>query len=97
MLTKKDKIYLKSASHELKPMVIIGKDGVSQNVIESLNQVLKTKELVKVSILKTYDGLEKKELADLLAQTTNSEVILIIGRVITLYKKNKDINAYGIK
>ncbi len=97
MLNKKDKYMLRAKSNGLQPVVIIGKDGLSVNTINSINDVLRTKELVKISILKTYVGLEKKELADLIASTTNSEVIHIIGRTITIYKKNNEKNAYEIK
>lgn len=97
MLNKKDKYYLRNKANVLKPIVIIGKDGLTSNTIASINDVLRTKELIKVSILKTFSGLEKKELAELIASTTNSEVILVIGRVIVLYRKNVEINAYGIK
>ncbi len=97
MLNKKDKYYLRNKANALKPIVIIGKDGLTSNTIASINDVLRTKELIKISILKTFNGLEKKELAELIASTTNSEVILVIGRVIVLYRKNVEINAYGIK
>ena len=56
---------------------------------------LNKRELIKISILKTYTELPVKELAELLASSTTSEIINIIGRTIVLYKKNPDINAYG--
>ena len=95
MLKKKKKNQLKKAATNLKPVVLIGKDGITQNVIQSIQQVIKKQELIKISILKTYSGLEKEELAELLASVTSSEVVFIIGRTIILYKKNKEINAYG--
>ncbi len=95
MLTKQDKNRLKQAANHLKPIVIIGKDGMSSNLVQTIQQVLKKHELIKISVLKTYEGVQKEELAELLASVTSSEVILTIGRVIVLYKKNKEINAYG--
>lgn len=95
MLDKKNKYKLKKLCNQLKPVVIIGKDGIDTNMLASIHQVLNKRELIKISILKTYTELPVKELAELLASSTTSEIINIIGRTIVLYKKNPDINAYG--
>ena len=50
MLTKKEKNQLKKAATNLKPVVLIGKDGITQNVIQSIQQVIKKQELIKISI-----------------------------------------------
>lgn len=96
-MEKKDKYMLRSKANSLKPLVIIGKEGLTPNIIESIHQVIKKYELIKISVLKTYDGLPIKELGQLLADTIHGELIFVVGRVITIFKKNKDVNAYGIK
>ena len=58
---------------------------------------MKAQELIKISVLKTYDGLDMKELCSLICSTIDATPIFIVGRVMTIYKKNKDINHYGIK
>ncbi len=96
MIEKKDKYILKTYCNQLKPVVLIGKEGLTANMLESIRLVLNKRELIKISILKTYTDLTTKELAELLASSTSSEIINIIGRTIVLYKKNEKINAYGI-
>lgn len=97
MINKKDKFRLRALANPLKPVVIIGKDGLTENIIGSINDVIKTHELIKISILKTYEGLETEELAELICSTIDAELIFTVGRVIVIYKKNKDRNKYEVK
>lgn len=87
MLTKTQKAYLKSLCNTLKPLVIIGKNGITENVIDTTEEVLRAKELVKVSLLESCD-LSLDEVAIELARETNSEIIYQIGRKVCLYRRN---------
>ncbi|MCI5745532.1 MAG: YhbY family RNA-binding protein [Erysipelotrichaceae bacterium] len=97
MIDKKDKYRLRSLANPMKSIVIIGHEGLSENIIDAINDAIKTHELIKISILKTYVGLSTKEMAELICSMINAELIYTCGRVMTIYKKNKDINRYGIK
>ena len=97
MISKKDKFRLRALANPLKPVVIIGKDGLTENMIISINDVIRTHELIKCSILKTYEGLETKELAELICSTIDAEYIFSVGRTFVIYKKNKDRNQYEVK
>jgi len=97
MLNKKDKFRLRALANTLKPLVIIGKDGLTENCIVSIKDAIRTHELIKISILKTYTGLDIEDLALLICSTIDAELIYVIGRVIVIYKKNKDINHYEVK
>ena len=97
MISKKDKYRLRALANPLNPVVIIGKDGLTENMITSINDVIRTHELIKISILKTYEGLETKELGELICSTIGAEFIHTVGRVIVIYKKNKDRNKYEVK
>ena len=97
MLNKKDKFRLRSLSNTLKPVVIIGKDGLTENSLIAIKDVIRTHELIKLSILKTYEGLSTKEMAELICSTIEAELIFVVGRVFVIYKKNKEINRYEVK
>ena len=97
MLDKKDKYRLRSIANTLKPIVIIGKDGLSENTIISINDAIRVHELIKISVLKTYEGLDIKDLGSLIASTIDGHLIFTVGRVIVVYKKNKEHNRYGVK
>ena len=55
MLSKSQKVYLKSLCNTLKPLVMIGKNGITDSVIETAEEVLVAKELVKVSVLESCE------------------------------------------
>ena len=97
MINKKDKFRLRALANPLKPVVIIGKEGLTENIIVSINDVIRTHELIKVSILKTYEGLPTKELAELICSTIGAEYLFSVGRTFVIYKKNKDRNKYEVK
>ena len=50
MISKKDKYRLRALANPLNPVVIIGKDGLTENMITSINDVIRTHELIKISI-----------------------------------------------
>lgn len=89
MITNKQKAYLKGLANELRPVFQIGKDGVTPNVITSVEDALKAHELIKLNVLKTCPQ-EMQEVAIELSSHTHCEVVQIIGRVMVLYKKNKE-------
>lgn len=88
MLTNKQKSYLKGLANSLHPVTQIGKDGVTYNVIESVDNALEARELIKLNVLKTCPQ-EINEVAIELASETHSDVVQIIGRVVVLFRINK--------
>lgn len=88
MLTPKQKSYLKSLANPLKALVIIGKDGLTLNLIESAKISLKSHELVKISVLKSCTSDVREMMLDMASQT-KSEVVSEIGRTFVLYKESE--------
>ena len=90
MLNGKQKSYLRSLAQTKRAIFQIGKDGLSDTLIDTVGKALKARELVKISVLKSCPNDDLKELAFDLAMHTKSEVVQIIGRTIILYKKAKE-------
>jgi len=88
MLSGKQKRYLRSLGVTTRAVVQIGKDGLSANLVESVDLALEAHELVKISVLKNCTE-NVKEMALDMAGMTNSEVVQIVGRMILLYRKSK--------
>jgi len=89
MLSGKQKRYLRSLAQKERAMFQIGKDSISDNFITTVDNALRTHELVKISLLKNAsDDIE--EVAFDLARYTKSEVVQIIGRQIILYRASKE-------
>lgn len=89
MLNGKQKRYLRGLASEEKAIFQIGKDGLSDNLIEQVDNALKARELVKISVLKN-SAVDLEETAFDLARLTHSELVQIIGRTIVLFKQAKD-------
>ena len=87
MLKGKQRAYLRSIANTLKPVTQIGKDGITESFLEQLDGMLRTKEIVKVTILENA-GLDTKETANAVCETLRAEFVQAIGSKFTLYKKN---------
>lgn len=82
-------------AHGLRPVVQIGKEGLSYNMIQSVNDALEAHELIKCSLLKT-SPIDTRQAAIEVAGNTSSEVIQLIGHTFVLYRRSKE-NKLGIR
>ena len=90
-LTGKQARYLKGLGHHLKPLVMLGRDGLSENVITTVNAVLTAHELIKVKIGNGCP-LDRREAAGTVAEKTGSEIVQILGKTFLLFRANHDRN-----
>ena len=86
----RERAELRAEAHHLSPAVHVGKEGLSPSLIKSLDDTLRTHELVKVKLGKNVE-VKPKDAAAALAQGTKSEVIQVIGRTATFYRENPDL------
>lgn len=86
----RERAELRSEAHHLDPTVHVGQQGLTPAVISSLDDALRTRELVKVK-LGYKEDIKPKEVANSLALATNSAVVQVIGRTATLFRENPDI------
>lgn len=86
----KDRASLRAEAHHLSPTVHAGKEGLSAALTKSLDDTLRTHELVKVKLGKNAE-VKAKDAAAALALATKSDVIQIIGRTATFYRENPDL------
>lgn len=84
-MNSKDRAKLRSIAMNVQPLTHIGKNGVTDTLVDQLDKQLEAKELVKIMVLKNAD-FSAKDVAEELAQSTNSEVIQVLGQKITLYR-----------
>ena len=74
----------KAAAQHLEPILKIGKAGLSEAFIQSVNEALSQHELVKIKFADFKD--QKKELAPQLAEKTSSHLIMRVGNVMVLHR-----------
>jgi len=89
MLTSADRKALKARAHKLEPAVLIGTNGLTDEVVNEVDQALKAHELIKVRA----PGLERdqREVAfQALCERTGAEAVQAIGKVCVIYRKRDE-------
>lgn len=88
-MTSKQRAYLKSLAMNIDPIYQVGKASLTTEIIEGIREALDARELVKVSVLKNCAD-DPKEIAQVVAERTRSQVVQVIGKKIVLYKPSND-------
>lgn len=87
-LTSKQRAQLRGLASTTETLIQIGKGGITDNVIQSANDVLRTRELVKGRVLENAD-ITPREACDALCAACEAEPVQVIGTRFVIYKKNK--------
>ena len=83
----KQRAYLRKLASSKEAIIRIGKDGISDNLIDSLDKALTARELVKVKVLNNSEE-NIKEVGYELAKKTKSELIHILGKTAVFFREN---------
>ena len=89
LLTGKERSQLKSQANTIRPTVIIGKNGLTENVFKDIEQQLTANELVKINVLEA-SGVEAKDIVDELLEGTGAEFVSQLGSKIVLYRESEE-------
>ena len=87
-LSSLQRSYLRSQAHHLEPVVLIGKHGITDGTIESIDRVLEARELIKIKFREFKD--EKLSLSEKIVELTNSQVVGVIGHTVIIFRQNPD-------
>lgn len=88
-LTGKQRHHLRGLGHALRPIVQIGRDGITDAVIAATNQALDDHELIKVKVSDAAE-LDRNEAAEELASRTQSHLAQVLGFTFLLYRAHPD-------
>ena len=86
-LTSKQRAQLRSLANGIDTILIVGKDGIGDNLIAQANDALEARELVKGRVLETCE-LTPREVCDQLSKLTRSEGVQVIGSKFVLYRES---------
>ena len=87
-LSGAEKKYLRGLAHNLNPIIQIGKTGVEGKVVAHIDLILRDHELIKVRFNEFKE--ERKELAAVIADQTQSDLVGMIGNIAILYREHPD-------
>ncbi len=88
-MTTKQRAYLKSLAMKMDPIFQVGKNSMTPEFTQAISEALEARELIKISVLKNCAD-DPRELGEMLAERTHSQVVQVIGKKIVLYKEGKD-------
>lgn len=86
-MTSKQRAALRAKANPLEPIIQIGKDGISDNLISQIDDTLDVRELIKIRVHLETAPKTPKEFSFELAQALDAEVIQVIGGIIVLYRE----------
>lgn len=88
-LSNKQKQYLKGLAHSLKPVVLLGGNGLTEGVMAEIDLALNHHELIKVKV-PSEDREEKKLIMDAIVRESGAEKLQVIGHTLVLYKQSDE-------
>ena len=88
-LNSSQRSYLKAQAHHLKPVILIGNNGLTDGAIYSIKTALLTRELIKIKFREFKD--EKQAISEQVASKTLSLLVGTIGHTVILFKQNPDL------
>lgn len=89
MITSKQRAYLKGLAMTMDPILQLGKGGLTPENTASVDEALAARELIKINVLQNCLE-DSRQMAEILAERTRSQVVQVIGRKIVLYREGKD-------
>ena len=89
MLTSKQRAYLRSLAVKEDTILMMGKSGMSPELIKQADDALEKRELIKGRVLPESSPMTSREAAEAIAQETGSDVVQVIGSWFVLYRKKK--------
>lgn len=86
-MTSKERAQWRARANSLEPVIQIGKEGISDNLITQIDDTLDARELIKIRVHLETAPKTPKELAGELAQALGAEIIQVIGGILVLYRQ----------
>ena len=86
-LTSKQRAQLRGLANSIDTILIVGKEGIGDNLVKQANDALEARELIKGKVLEN-SLLSPREAVERLAPLTRSEVVQVIGTKFVLYRES---------
>lgn len=88
-LSNKQKKHLKGLAHPLKPVVLLGQNGLTEGVLAEIENALNFHELIKVKVA-TDDREMKQLIIDAIVRETQAINVAKIGHIVVLYRQSEE-------
>ena len=82
--------HLRSLAHKMKPVVFIGRNGVTEGLNSAMDDALSAHELIKVKYIDFKDKEDKTEISGIIEETHDCEMVGMIGHTAIFYRQHPD-------
>ncbi|WP_144210458.1 ribosome assembly RNA-binding protein YhbY [Shewanella donghaensis] len=89
-LTTKQKQHLKGLAHNLKPVVLLGANGLTEGVLAEIDSALTHHELIKVKV-GSADRELKNAVVDAIIRETQSTKVQLIGHTLVIFRQSAEM------
>lgn len=87
-LSNKQKQFLKAQAHSLKPVVLLGANGLTEGVLAEIELALAHHELIKVKVPEE-DRTVREQIYTTIVAHTDAYRVQVVGKILTLYKASE--------
>lgn len=88
-MDSKTRAKLRSLANPIEAILQVGKNGLGDALQKQVDDALTAREMIKLTVLETCPE-PPREMAAALAAATGAEVVQVVGRKVTLYRKNSE-------
>ena len=92
-LTNKQKQFLKTKAHDLKPVILLGGNGLTEGVVAEIDNALNFHELIKIKV-PGEDREQKVLIMDAIVIETKAEKVQVIGKILVLFRQSQEKKIY---
>ena len=89
-LTSKQRAHLRGLAHALKPILHIGKEGITESAVAALREALNTRELIKLRVLEAAPESARDTASTLAGRISEAQIVQVMGRNAVLYRPDPD-------
>ncbi|MBM38347.1 MAG: ribosome assembly RNA-binding protein YhbY [Woeseia sp.] len=86
-LSERQKKYLRGLGHHLKPLITVGENGVSKNLLFEFNETLDHHELIKVKV-RASDRHARNTIINSICEDKAIQIVQRIGNIVLVYRAN---------
>lgn len=89
MLTSKQRAYLRGIANSIDTILMVGKGSITDQVVKQAEDALYAREIIKGKVLENCE-INSRQVADILSEKLDCDVVQVIGSKFVLYKLNPD-------
>ena len=96
-MNSRERRYLKGLAHRLKPVVLIGQNGLTASVVQAVDNALLDHELIKIKFNAFREKEQKADITESIEKQTGAEQVGSIGHTTIFYRPHPDAESRKIK